>query len=230
MVFPLSEWGAVALIIVILSLLSRFKHLLDTKGIVSAWIVGLLVYFLGGFSSFIVLVWVYVVMELSTRYARKISGKPHETRTLGNILGNTGPAVIALAWSPSPLSVGFFGGLTAAMADTLSTEIGGLSKKKPVLITTLKEVEHGTDGGITLQGLLASLGGGLLIGFVYYTLNGRAEFIAVFGIIGLFGSLVDSVLGAVFERKGLLNNTQVNFLASSAGALIAWFLTWYRGL
>lgn len=49
--------------------------------------------------------------------------------------------------------------------------------------------------------------------------NGRLFLIIV--LAGTFGNWVDSVLGAAFERKGLLSNNMVNFLNTLAGALFA---------
>ena len=40
-------------------------------------------------------------------------------------------------------------------------------------------------------------------------------------VSGFVGCLTDSVLGALFERKGKLSNEQVNFFASLTGAIFA---------
>jgi uncharacterized membrane protein len=39
------------------------------------------------------------------------------------------------------------------------------------------------------------------------------------------GTLVDSLLGATWERKGLLSNNGVNFLASASAAMLGWIFT-----
>ncbi|MFH1664045.1 MAG: DUF92 domain-containing protein [archaeon] len=44
-----------------------------------------------------------------------------------------------------------------------------LSRKKPLLITSLKEVETGTDGGISVLGSVSALiGAGLIAGMHYF--------------------------------------------------------------
>ncbi|SCZ97969.1 BZ3500_MvSof-1268-A1-R1_Chr3-3g06491 [Microbotryum saponariae] len=49
--------------------------------------------------------------------------------------------------------------------DTLASELGILSSTPPRLITSLRSVPRGTNGGISLWGLFVSLLGGILIGF-----------------------------------------------------------------
>ena len=76
--------------------------------------------------------------------------------------------------------VGFYG---ACNGDTWASEIGILNKQKPrYILNLMKTVPHGTNGGVTTTGTIASAAGGLLIGIVAY-------------IVGLFttGSIVRTV-------------------------------------
>ena len=50
------------------------------------------------------------------------------------------------------------------LGDTLASELGILSRSPPILITTLKPVPPGTNGGLSTMGTLASVGGGLFMG------------------------------------------------------------------
>jgi uncharacterized protein (TIGR00297 family) len=82
-------------------------------------------------------------------------------------------------------------------------------------------VEHGTDGGITPLGCYAALFGAAMIG-IFHFLKFQEPAIALVIILGgFFGSIADSLFGAVFELKKMLNNAQVNFLGSASGATIA---------
>eukprot|EP00210_Caulerpa_lentillifera_P002076 g1991.t1 len=113
------------------------------------------------------------------------------------------------------------GSLSCCSGDTWASELGVLSKWKPRLITNMKTVPKGTNGAVSLLGLLASAFGGATIGltsflFVILTRGGSFSFqtiissewplvlLGVFG--GLFGSLVDSLLGATLQYSGLDQN------------------------
>ena len=48
--------------------------------------------------------------------------------------------------------------------------------------------------------------------------------LATIALAGFFGIAIDSLLGAVFERRGLLNNDLVNLLSTAAAVGMAWGL------
>tara|TARA_B100001769_G_C22108380_1_gene599074 strand:- start:2142 stop:3485 length:1344 start_codon:yes stop_codon:yes gene_type:complete len=112
----------------------------------------------------------------------------------------------------STLAVAFLSYFSCCGGDTFASELGVLSKSKPRLITTFcrKEVEPGTNGGVSLLGVVASIFGGLVAASgwalgAYITSGVRTEIlyaliIGAFG--GFFGSFVDSVLGATVQYSG----------------------------
>jgi len=214
----LLEIALLAGILVFFSIISFKKKFLDAGGVLIANFVGLMIFYLGGIPYFLLAVLFFVVAEASTLLPSHNKPDRHEKRTIGNIFGNSGVAVIAL-FLGSP--IGFFGALAAALADTLSSELGMLSKKSPVLITNLKKVEHGADGGVTPLGMWSAILGAGIIAAIHFALNGSLYLAMVLVLVGFFGSAVDSFFGAIFERKKVLGNTEVNFIGSGAGALLA---------
>lgn len=108
------------------------------------------------------------------------------------------------------LLFGIIANYAAVAADTLSSELGILSKNKPVLITTLRTVPPGTNGGVSLAGLVAGVGGAAAIAFTSLVLLGFCddrnlrEKLIIFSLItllGTAGTLLDSVLGAFLQAS-----------------------------
>ena len=190
---------------------------------------------LGGLDWFALLIAFFGLGGLAAKYRYEtkveygVAESNRGARTIRNVLGNTAVAVGAvLGFAASPdlgvepllFAYVFAGSIAAAMADTLSSEIGVLYGE-PRLITSLEEVETGTDGGVTIQGVLAGLGGGLLIGGLALAVLGGvtpagAAVVAGAGVAGMFA---DSVLGATLEGW-LLGNQSVNFLSTLVGGLL----------
>ncbi|KAG7555885.1 hypothetical protein ISN44_As11g019720 [Arabidopsis suecica] len=109
---------------------------------------------------------------------------------------------------------GIIGHYACCNGDTWSSELGVLSDAQPRLITTLKPVKKGTNGGVTNAGLLAALAAGTTVGvtfliFGFFTASCASDValkqllvIPVSALAGLCGSLIDSVLGATIQFSG----------------------------
>ncbi|KIM87712.1 hypothetical protein PILCRDRAFT_3476 [Piloderma croceum F 1598] len=105
------------------------------------------------------------------------------------------------------------GHFACCLGDTLASELGILSSTPPILVTTLKPVPPGTNGAISLGGTLASIAGGLIMGFTMFAAlivensRCREEWVDITipllmwgASAGGFGSLLDSILGATIQR------------------------------
>ncbi|VVB74181.1 Uncharacterised protein [uncultured archaeon] len=210
------------------SLLSYKKKLLDYEGVLVGNAVGLaaITYGPNPLVDFFVVVVFFVLGEIASNYPRK----KHGQRNIWNVLGNSLPALLMLiliVFFPSNyllLELCFFGAISAALADTLSSEVGYYSKSSPVMITTFKKVPRGTDGGVTLLGEAAALFGGLVIALIYFFVYQNIFSALAILAAGIIGSNVDSVFGGVFETKGKLDKTQVNLIGSLSGAVFCFLL------
>lgn len=119
------------------------------------------------------------------------------------------------------LGLALLGTFACCNGDTWASELGGvIGRGSPYLITTFKKVPRGTNGGVSLAGLLFSLLGGLVIGLAYYvTLIYTVDSLLLYrsppqwpvilwgGFAGLVGSLIDSFLGATLQYSGLDKKT-----------------------
>jgi uncharacterized protein (TIGR00297 family) len=89
------------------------------------------------------------------------------------------------------------------------------------MITTLKISEPGADGAVSSLGELAAIFGSAVIGVLGYTLGISSDFwlsVLITTAGGFFGTNIDSLLGATLQKRGLLSNSGVNFVATFAGA------------
>jgi uncharacterized protein (TIGR00297 family) len=111
----------------------------------------------------------------------------------------------------SPFFIGVFAAFAVHNADTWATEIGLLSQRKPRLVTNLKKkVNQGTSGGVTIDGLLASFIGAMVIAGVYFiaflTFPSNPQDLPLISLVvglitvgGLIGSVIDSIEGATIQ-------------------------------
>ena len=179
---------------------------------------------------FAALLTVFAVTLAATRvgYARKQelrAAEPPGGRTGSQAMANLGVAALVVAVAPAGWLVLALAALAEAAADTGSSEIGMAFPGNTVLVTTLKPVAPGTDGGISVFGTVAALLGAALVALVAFA-SRLVSLEQTFPIIaaGFLGTMVDSLLGALFERRGRLNNDMVNLLSTASSVGIAWAL------
>ncbi len=218
----------VLLFLIVFAFLAHWKKVLDAKGIVMALALGILSFVLGqksavgGWTALGVIVLFFVLGESVTRWARLQRGPKHEVRGIGNIIGNAGVAVLALALQ-QPLA--FFAAMACALSDTFSSEIGMLSKEKPFDILSGKTIQTGKNGGVSMLGEGVALLGAAIIAMVYWIAFQNVSGTILVLVSGFLGQVADSVLGSRWEEKRKLDNTQVNFLATLTAALLALVLS-----
>lgn len=211
----LFEWAIVGVTLLLLLIFIHTKKLLKPTAIFTGLGASLFVAWRGGLGSFFAIVLFFLIGEFVTRKIRdKYHRKQHGTRSTVNIVGNIGPALIALTLNPVGFNVMFFTSLAAAFADTLSSEIGVLSKTKPLLITTLKPAVAGEDGAVSMLGFVGAALGGLIYGVLALIITSSLYWAAVVFAAGMIGSALDSFLGATLQKEGYLDNNTNNFVSS----------------
>lgn len=179
---------------------------------------------------FYVLLAVFALTLTATRIgaARKRQLRTAEAddgRSASQVMANLGVAGLAVALAPSGWTLLALAALAEAAADTSSSEIGMAFPGKTVLITTWTPVAPGIDGGISVRGTAAAIAAAALValaGKILGLVTSHHAAAAVYA--GFLATLVDSLLGAVLERRGWINNDLVNLLSTGAAAGIGWVL------
>lgn len=195
------------------ALLARRARALNTRGAVAATIAGSLAV-LAGWKWGVLL----VVYFAGSSVLSRIGVEEKVARTSGvvekggerdaiQVLANGGifalAAALAVLWpahSARWLALGL-GALAASASDTWATEIGTLHGGSPRSILGFGLVPVGMSGGVTWAGTIGAIAGATFIALVSMALAWpfRLAFAAFVG--GLFGSTLDSVIGATLQQR-----------------------------
>jgi uncharacterized membrane protein len=179
-----------------------------------------------------------------------------DRRDVWQVYANGGVAALAGGFGLRDGALGIWlvtAALAAAAADTWATSLGGRSRAVPRLPWSGRLVPAGTSGGMTLLGTAGAAGGALIVACTGAIVAGMPILLPVGTLIGFFGMVADSTLGAFLQGRfhcpvcevasewrvhrcgartqpqggvAWLDNDGVNFLATAlaaAGALIAWY-------
>lgn len=194
-----------------------------------------------GPGGFAVVLTVFLLTMFATRFGlhrKQAAGvaERKDGRHANQIFANLGAATIAAA--PCVFfhhgSALLFAAMTAALceaaADTVSSEVGQATGRRAYLITTLRSVPAGTDGGISIAGTATGIMAAFIVAVVAMYMDiVRSDWAIIAALAGIIGMLFDSVLGATLERPGKLGNDSVNFISSTFAASLAllvgiWFM------
>jgi len=204
---------------------SIFLKKLTPTAAITGGILGWIVYAGGGYTGLGILALFFMLGTAATSWKKKeklsirANAGHQSTRTTGQVVANAGVAALAALMAlffPSQkhlFQLAMAGSMSAAIADTLSSELGMVYGRRFYNILTWHPDEKGEDGVVSIEGLLIGIAGSALIAMVY----AHSFFILV--LAGTIGNLADSLLGALFERRNILSNNTVNFLNTLTGAL-----------
>ena len=202
---------------VFLALAARAARLLTRDGAFAAFVVGFVVFGLGGGKFTVPLLAFFLTSSLLSRVGRasKAPARAYtaksEIRDCWQVAANGGAAAALVVvfhftnkYSPilqtRNLLMLYLAALAAGNADTWATEIGILAKSRPRHLATWRVVPPGTSGAITVLGLVAAAAGAAAIplsALPFWHLD-SVEFLTVTWA-GFLGSLTDSLLGASLQ-------------------------------
>ena len=216
--------------------LAQRLPLLTRSGWVHAGILGTILWGCLGWQGWLMVVSYLALGSLVTRLGLKrkqaqgLAEARGGRRSPANVWGSAavGTALALLVGagvgSSSLLVVGFVASFAAKLADTFGSEIGKRWGRTTVLITTLRRVPPGTEGAISLEGTLASAGGSALMTLIAGILGlvPMAPVALLVVGVGLLATLIESVIGAVAQRRlPWLSNELVNAIQTAIAAVLA---------
>jgi uncharacterized protein (TIGR00297 family) len=217
--------------------LSAWRKKLTPAAALTGALIGCAIYAGGGYPGLLLLAMFFILGTAATSWKKEKkltveSNAGHQsTRTTGQVIANAGVAALAgvlalfLPDDKPQFLLAMAASFSSAAADTLSSELGMIYGRRFFHLLTLKPDKRGLDGVVSIEGTLFGLAGSVLVAaaFALATQWNTGTFIIIIAA-GTFGNLVDSALGALFERKGILTNNTVNFLNTLAAAIFALIL------
>lgn len=197
-----------------------------------AGLVGFAVFAGGGFTGFLLLAGFFALGVLATRHQRALkaiitrsvvhAGQRHAGQVLANggVAAMLGVIAIVDVDRKELYLLMMAASLSAAAADTISSELGMVYGRRFFNILSLRRDQRGLDGVVSLEGTLLGIGASAVMGSIYCLFEGWDRAFLVIVITGTSGNLLDSVLGASLERTRFIRNDAVNFLNTLAAALL----------
>jgi len=203
----------------------------DLSGLFSIALVGIILLVFTTPRWLIVMIVFFILGSIATKYKYEYkkrigveqghSGARGYKNVFANGMAATAAAVLYGVFQEPLFIVLYVGCVATAAADTLASEIG-MTGGEPRMITTLRPVPVGTNGGVTLVGELVALAGGIVISAAALLL-GIITFpmLVACSLAAFIGTNVDSLVGATLENKGFLGNAGTNFAATISGGIVA---------
>ncbi len=229
------RWMTAAGVTLAFALAARILRGVNNCGAIGGGLACLLLFVAAGPGAFFALAVLFVMTWLSTRLGdlrkRELGlAERHEGRNGWQVLANLGVAAFASLLYALGGNRAWLVAATAALAeaatDTVASEVGQTYGTNAILITTGQSVPSGTDGGITLIGTLSGTVAALIVVAVAawgVIVPGNQFWIPV--ATGVAGMLVDSVLGATFQRRGWMSNEAVNLWSTLFTAVLAYAIS-----
>ncbi|MCK6467299.1 MAG: DUF92 domain-containing protein [Candidatus Brocadia sinica] len=216
-------------------LLAYYVKTVNKSGLISGVVLGTIIYLCLGPGGFLILFTFFLLGSWSSRYkytwkashgvAQENKGKRSSKHVIAK--GGVGlvMAVMALLTNtPEIYRAAFVAAFATATFDTISSELGQIYGKRPILITTMQPVPVGTDGAISVEGTILGILSAAFIGaeaYVLHVINLQSILIVI--IASFVGTTVESILGATIERRKWISNEVVNFINISTGTIVSLF-------
>jgi uncharacterized protein (TIGR00297 family) len=199
----------------VMAITSYYFRFLSASGSVGTFLLATIIFGVGGWQWTIPILTFFIFSSLLSKLGKRRKSKfqlmfeKTDTRDAGQVAANGGVAgIVMLCWYIFPENnvwyLVYLASLAAVTADTWGTEIGLLAKGSPRSITSLRKVETGTSGGVSLSGFVGGAFGASLLALSgsFWFRGGAPTFTFIIIVCsGILGALVDSLLGATVQAQ-----------------------------
>jgi uncharacterized protein (TIGR00297 family) len=247
-----------------ISIFAWRKRSVSLSGFISMLVISSFFIWNNGIAALLILFGMFASASLLTKYKTEYKSvltdkvvKKHGPRDAVQALCNLGIAFFCFLFytynREEVWLLALLCSVASSNADSWASELGILSKKKPVLITNFKICKPGISGGITWFGSFAGIMGSIFIALLSLLLKEKmmigysiVHLFFLVSLAGIAGLFMDSLLGATLQivykddkgeetenvplglnkSRGLrwINNDGVNFLSSMLVALTVYLL------
>jgi uncharacterized protein (TIGR00297 family) len=210
----MTRFAIAALFGVAVASLSLAGRLLTVGGAITQCVMACILFGLGGWQYILPIAAFFLLssflsrIHTETKLAAQQAAAKGSRRDSMQVLANGTVATVVLIVAHfsrhESLYITDLGAVAAATADTWGTEIGGMARTRPILLSALRPVPPGTSGAISFHGSLAGVVGTLAIWFSgapWIAPEHHLHSLAAVTIGGVAGSLLDSLLGSTAQAS-----------------------------
>ena len=187
-----------------------YSRLLTISGAITAFVIGSLIALGLGVKGLMIMGLFFCSSSLWSKMKSSNKRKAEELLVKGSqrdwqqVMANGGLAAMASAlyyFTGAPIwLLGTCICIAAANSDTWASEVGSMSKGKPISIKTFRRVDRGTSGAVSILGTFAAIMGSLIIALASYLIfELRISELYFILLLGFMGNLIDTLLGAFLQ-------------------------------
>lgn len=197
----------------LIGVFAYIKKALTFGGMTAALTLMIAILFCGRLNALLMLILAYLlIIVVDILFKDRIENvtysinKKSGTRDMVQVMANGLPAGIAILvygiTDNSDFLVLYVIGIGEALADSIASDIGVLSKKEPFDICTFKRISKGISGGVSLLGIISSFVFCIVYTFFSYILiDFKFDMYILILLISFLGCIIDSILGSRIQSK-----------------------------
>jgi len=231
------NWVPLVIIICIGMVYSISAKKLTIAGASVGAILAILIFIASGYAGLAMMTAFFCLGSAATSWNRSLKQnfssdeENKHGRSATQVLANAGIAgimavgIIIFPHQRALLITAIAAAFASATADTLSSELGVIYGKRFFNILNFKTDLKGLDGVVSIEGTFFGVLGSSVIASIYALSYGWNSIFLMIVLSGTAGNLTDSILGALFERKGIIKNDMVNFLNTLAAVTLLFLLS-----